>query len=154
MRAATEGRAVKGIRDRLGQLCDQLTRHGSMATEIEAAGAGPELTELLGLLATGADAGAPDHGERLGELLDTVEEACARHGLVTLDVRGPADARPGSGRLPPGFGPATDGGTANGTVDAWVCPWARCGRVVFPEETADRPICAAGAAPLHSFPPR
>lgn len=145
---------MKGIRDRLGQLCDQLTRHGSMATEIDAAGAGPELRELLAHLAAATDAGTPVHGERLGELLDTIEDACARHGLVTLDVRSPADARPGSARLPPGFGPPTDGGATNGTVDAWVCPWGRCGRVVFPEETTGRPTCAAGAAPLHAFPSR
>ncbi|MEU6106281.1 hypothetical protein [Streptomyces flaveolus] len=146
---------MRGVRERLGQLCDQLTRHGTMAAEIDAAGAGPELAELLGLLSTADASGDGDLVERLGDLLDAIEEACARHGLVTLDVRSPADARPGDGRLPPGFGPAPDGTAAQRTVDAWVCPWSRCGRVVFPEETATAPpACAAGDTPLYAFPPR
>ncbi|MGV9697148.1 hypothetical protein ACWDTR_15510 [Streptomyces sp. NPDC003470] len=146
---------MRGVRDRLGRLCDQLTRHGTMGAEIDAAGAGRELAELLGLLSMADTSGDGDLAERLGDLLDTIEEACARHGLVTLDVRSPAGERPGDGRLPPGFGPASDGTAAQRAVDAWVCPWSRCGRVVFPEEAATAPpACAAGGTPLHAFPPR
>ncbi|GGP61312.1 hypothetical protein [Streptomyces calvus] len=143
---------MNGVRDRLGLLCDQLTRHRAMTTEIAAAGAGPQLEELLDLLSAAPDTSAA----RLGELLDAIEEACARHGLAPLDVRGPVDGRPGNGRLPPGFALTTDGAAASGagTVDAWVCPWGRCGRVVFPEEEAGPPACAAGDEPLHAFPPR
>ncbi|MET7510455.1 hypothetical protein [Streptomyces albidoflavus] len=145
---------MNGVRDRLGVLCDQLTRHRTMAAEIEAAGAGPQLEELLGLLPTAPD--ASDAPARLGALLDAIEDACARHGLADLDVRGLEHIRWGDARLPPGFA-LTPGGAAAagaGQVDAWVCPWGHCGRVVFPEEAASRPACAAGDAPLRAYPPR
>ncbi|WP_326798097.1 hypothetical protein OG946_24150 [Streptomyces sp. NBC_01808] len=146
---------MKGVRDRLSVLCDQLTRHRDMAPEIDAAGAGPQLDELLDLLSATPDATAASE-ERLGELLDAIEDACARHGLAALDVRGPADIGPVAGRLPPGFALTPDDATENGadTVDAWICPWGHCGRVVFPEEAADAPVCAAGDEPLRAFPPR
>lgn len=149
---------MNGVRDRLGMLCDQLTRHRAMATEIDAAGAGPQLEELLDLLlsTTPDTSGAPVSPARLGVLLDAIEDACARHGLADLDVRGPVDGRPGDGRLPPGFVLTTDGAAANGAgpADAWVCPWGRCGRVVFHEEAAAPPACAAGDEPLRAYPPR
>ena len=145
---------MNDVRDRLGVLCDQLTRHRAMAAEIETAGAGPQLTELLGLLPTAS--GATSLEARLGELLDAIEDACARHGLAALNVRGPANETHGSGELPPGFALTPDGAAVNGAeaVDAWVCPWGHCGRVVFPEEAAAPPACAAGDEPLHAFPPR
>lgn len=145
---------MNGVRDRLGLLCDQLTRHRAMVTEIDAAGAGPQLEELLDLLSAAPEATASD--ARWGELLDAIEDACARHGLAALDVRGPADGRPGDGRLPPGFALAPSGAAVNGAdaVDAWVCPWGRCDRVVFPEEAAIPPACAGGDEPLRAFPPR
>ncbi|MBV1956631.1 MULTISPECIES: hypothetical protein [Streptomyces] len=148
---------MNDVRDRLGVLCDQLTRHRTMAAEIEAAGAGPQLEELLGLLPTAPDAsGAPASTARLGALLDAIEDACARHGLADLDVRGLEHLRSADARLPPGFALTPGGTPAAGAdpVDAWVCPWSHCGRVVFPEEATARPACAAGGTPLRAYPPR
>ncbi|MDT0268670.1 hypothetical protein RM844_20500 [Streptomyces sp. DSM 44915] len=146
---------MNGIRDRLGLLCDQLTRYQAMATEIDTAGAGPQLRELLDLLSNKPNARTSE--ARLGDLLDVIEDACTRHGLAALDVRGPADGRPVAGRLPPGFGLGRDGAAVHGAageMDAWVCPWGHCGRVVFPEEADAPPACAAGDEPLRAFPSR
>ncbi|MFD6990948.1 hypothetical protein [Streptomyces sp. NPDC059943] len=138
-----------GARNRLGVLCDQLTRHGSMAAEIEAAGAGPQLRELLELVRSGASTA---EGTREKELLDSIEDACVRHGLSALDVR-----EFGNARLPLGFGLPPDERVAR----AWVCPWGNCGRVVLPEtggtvDTGDAgastPTCAAGGEPLRAYP--
>ncbi|MEU0525230.1 hypothetical protein [Streptomyces niveus] len=139
-------RSRNGARNRLGVLCDQLTRHGSMTAEIEAAGAGPQLRELLDLVRGGA---ATADGVREKELLDTIEDACVRHGLSALDVR-----EYGNARLPLGFGLPPDEQVAR----AWVCPWGNCGRVVLPETgatgvtDAPTPTCAAGGEPLRAYP--
>ncbi|MFE4606854.1 hypothetical protein ACFRK5_00640 [Streptomyces niveus] len=136
-------RSRNGTRNRLGVLCDQLTRHDSMAAEIDTAGAGPQLRELLELVRGGAGEAA---GAREAELLDSIEDACVRHGLSALDVREYGDAR-----LPGGFGLPTDEGPQ--TAKAWVCPWGDCERVVFPDEAgASAPRCAAGGEPLRAFP--
>ncbi|MFF2186003.1 hypothetical protein [Streptomyces sp. NPDC058155] len=138
-----------GARNRLGVLCDQLTRHGSMAAEIEAAGAGPQLRELLELVRSAASTA---EGTREKELLDSIEDACVRHGLSALDVR-----EFGNARLPLGFGLPPDERVAR----AWVCPWGNCGRVVLPETggtvdtgdaAASTPTCAAGGEPLRAYP--
>ncbi|MFI2286482.1 hypothetical protein [Streptomyces niveus] len=135
-------RSRNGTRNRLGVLCDQLTRHESMAAEIDTAGAGPQLRELLELVRGGAATAAE---AREAELLDSIEDACVRHGLSALDVREYRDAL-----LPEGFYQSTDGAQ---TAKAWVCPWGNCERVVFPEEAgASAPQCAAGGEPLRAFP--
>lgn len=134
-------RSRNGTRNRLGVLCDQLTRHESMAAEIETAGAGPQLRELLELIRSGAATAA---GARETELLDSIEDACVRHGLSALDVR-----EYGNARLPLGFGLPSEESAAR----AWVCPWGNCGRVVLPDEAgASAPRCAAGDEPLRAFP--
>lgn len=134
-------RSRNGTPNRLGVLCDQLTRHESMAAEIDTAGAGPQLRELLELVRSGT---ATAGGARETELLDTIEDACVRHGLSALDVR-----EYGNAQLPLGFGLPPEGGTAS----AWVCPWGNCGRVVLPDEAgASAPRCAAGDEPLRAFP--
>jgi hypothetical protein len=137
--------SLNGVRNRLGLLCDQLTRHRTMTEEIEAAGAGPHLRELLRLVREGS--GTATEGTREKELLDAIEDACARRGLSALEVREFGDVR-----LPPGFehGAPSSGGAG---PNAWVCPWGRCGRVVFPDETPAPPDCAAGGEPLRPFPP-
>lgn len=135
-------RSRNGTRNRLGVLCDQLTRHESMAAEIDTAGAGPQLRELLELIRSGAATAA---GARETELLDSIEDACVRHGLSALDVR-----EYGNARLPLGFGLPAEESAAR----AWVCPWGNCGRVVLPDEAgaSGRPRCAAGDEPLRAFP--
>lgn len=133
-------RSRNGARNRLGVLCDQLTRHASMAAEIDSAGAGPQLRELLELVRSGT---ATAEGAREAELLDTIEDACVRHGLSALDVR-----EYGNARLPIGFGLPPDTGAAA----AWVCPWGNCGRVVLPDEADAVPRCAVGDEPLRAFP--
>ncbi|MET9557655.1 hypothetical protein [Streptomyces sp. NPDC006645] len=136
-------RSRNGTRNRLGVLCDQLARHESMAAEIDTAGAGPQLRELLELISSGA---ASAGGARETELLDSIEDACVRHGLSALDVR-----EYGNAQLPDGFGLPRENGT--GTPGAWVCPWGNCGRVVLPGEAgASAPRCAAGDEPLRAFP--
>lgn len=134
-------RSHNGTPNRLGVLCDQLTRHASMAAEIETAGAGPQLRELLELVRSGAGTAG---GAREKELLDSIEDACVRHGLSALDVR-----EFGNARLPLGFGLPSDEQVAR----AWVCPWGDCGRVVLPETGEESaPHCAAGGEPLRAYP--
>ncbi|WP_189948732.1 hypothetical protein [Streptomyces alanosinicus] len=123
---------------RLGLLCDQLTRHETMAAEIETAGAGTELGELLALIGRGPGSAADP--ERAAQLLDAIEDACARNSLSPLAVRDHTDSR-----LPGGFGLRPEG-------RAWVCPMGACDRVVLPEEANERPRCASGE-PLRPYPP-
>ncbi|MFF5254116.1 hypothetical protein ACFY4K_19005 [Streptomyces leeuwenhoekii] len=138
------------MRNRLGLLCDQLTRHTSMADEIVDVSAGRELRELFDLVGGGPD--GPFDPARAGELLDAIEEACARHGLAALDLRDHKDTRlPAGFRLTPDEAESRQGEPAGG---AWVCPWGRCGRVVFPDEVPARPECTAGGEPLRSFTAR
>ncbi|MET8206230.1 hypothetical protein ABZT51_09315 [Streptomyces sp. NPDC005373] len=135
------------MRNRLGLLCDQLTRHPSMVEEIDDAGVGRELRELLGLVGGGSQ--ADQDQDRASELLDAIEEGCARHGLAALDLRAHKDVRlPDGFRLASGEAAPLSDWAAGG---AWVCPWGRCGRVVFPDEVPARPECAAGREPLRPF---
>jgi len=122
------------VRDRVGLLCDQLTRH-SMEQLIRDAGAGEELGALRAVLRNDQDADA----DRLRALLDALEDACLRSGLS-----GVASRQQGYRPLPPGLSPNSQH-DRNGSARAWVCPLRRCARVVLPEEAAaDVPICAMG----------
>ncbi|MFE1949455.1 hypothetical protein ACFW9D_03190 [Streptomyces sp. NPDC059524] len=121
-------------RERVGSLCDQLSRWPSLRTTVRDGGGEAELRDLLGQLASDAD---PDEG-LVRTLLDAVERACARQGLAGLTSRsgiGPVDMT----SLPPGLA------DVRGVV-GWTCPLGRCDRVVTPDETAQAPTCAGGAA--------
>ncbi|WP_194912880.1 hypothetical protein [Catenulispora rubra] len=121
------------LRDRIGLLCDQLSRWPVLRTTITDAGAYAELTDLLSIL-TGPD--QPDPA-RVQALLESIEEAGNAVGVVGLTTRMMGlDA----GLILPG-GLSADPGAM---VVGWVCPLGRCDRVVLPAEGVKTPMCAAG----------
>jgi hypothetical protein len=127
---------VGGARDRVGMLCDQLSRWPELHGIIRDGGAGGELDELLAALG-GED--EPDHDQMLA-WMQAIEDACALKRLAGITSRGKA-FRP----LPPGPSEASD-------FRAWVCPRGRCDRVVLPEEAQTPPACAvAGGTPMNPF---
>ncbi|MFD5728312.1 hypothetical protein ACFWMT_19775 [Streptomyces sp. NPDC058368] len=118
-------------RERVGLLCDQLSRWPSLQTTIRDGGAEDELRDLLRQLASET---APDN-QRVSELLDAIERACALQGLPGLTSRtsnNPVDMT----TLPPGM-------TDVRSVVGWTCPIKRCNRVVTPDETSQPPTCVA-----------
>ena len=127
---------MEGARDRVGMLCDQLSRFPDhLPGIIRSGGAGRELDELLAALG-GED--EPDKDQMLAWLND-IEDACASEGLAGVTSREHA-FRP----LPPGY--ETSG------PQAWVCPRGRCDRVVLPEEARTPPVCeVAGGTPMNPF---
>jgi hypothetical protein len=132
---------VGAFRDRVGWLCDQLNRWPDLVGIIEEAEAGAPLRKLQDALAN-ATKTDPVH---ITELLQDIQEACARHGLTGVTQRDRA-YQP----LPPGMS------DPSGT-DAWVCPRGVCDRVVLAEETTTEPVCAiAAGTPMARFalPPR
>ncbi|MCX5145213.1 hypothetical protein AB0C90_32325 [Streptomyces sp. NPDC048550] len=118
-------------RSRVGLLCDQLSRWPSLREIIREGGAGPELDDLLALLAGPAEP-AP---RRMAELVDAVERSCARQGLAGWTSREGVPL-PGVPTLPPGM-------TGTAGVAGWTCPFSRCDRVVTPDESPRPPECAA-----------
>jgi hypothetical protein len=126
------------LRDRVGLLCDQLSRWPSLYTTIHDAGVDTELAELLTVL---AETGDPDQA-RIQALLDAIDEACKHIGLAALTTRS-MGLDPGGLTLPAGLDlPSGLDGTA-GAVVGWTCPLRRCDRVVTAGETAQQPTCAA-----------
>lgn len=85
------------VGERVAALCGELSRWPELATMIRDAGALPQLSELLALLANRA---APDE-RHVAALIDVIEDACARQGLPALTRRVPS--------LPPGMGADTGG---------------------------------------------
>lgn len=128
------------VRDRVGLLCDQLSRWPTLHATIDSAGADNELGALLALLAGPHE---PDLG-KIETLLDAIDQACARIGLAALTSRAKGPA-PWAG-LPPGLaghpGPA-----------GWTCPLRRCDRVVTPDETSAPPTCAAAQVLMSAYNP-
>jgi hypothetical protein len=126
---------VEGARDRVGTLCDQLSRFPDLDGIIRDGGAGGELEELLAAL--GGD--EPDQDQMLA-WLQAIEDACARKGLAGIASRELA------------FRPLPTGLSAASGSRAWVCPRGRCDRVVLPEEAQTPPVCAvAGGTPMNPF---
>jgi len=118
------------LRDRVGLLCDQISRFPTLQGIIADAGA---LTELTGLLTMLADPHEPDQA-RVGALLDAIDQACSKTGLVGLTSR--TKGLEAGLSLPGGL--AADPGLAG-----WTCPLERCGRVVIRQEADGTPTCAA-----------
>jgi hypothetical protein len=130
---------VDGVRDRVGVLCGQLERWPTTEKIIREAGAGAALDELRAAL-TG-DAVDP---ARLAALLDAIEDACARSGLVGITSR-----EHGYRPLPPGL-PLSSAPAENAPR---VCPLGQCDRVVFSGETDTEPMCVvSGGVSLRPFP--
>lgn len=123
------------VRDRVGLLCDQLSRWPSLMATIQDGGAQAELDTLLALVASETD---PD-SKRVSDLIDLIESACARQGVVGLTSR---DGVPGGGitSLPPGMASTPE-------VMGWTCPLGRCDRVVTSDETSNPPTCVAAHGP-------
>ncbi|MCX4773714.1 hypothetical protein [Streptomyces sp. NBC_01285] len=113
------------VGERVAALCGELSRWPELATMIRDAGALPQLSELLALLANRSE---PDE-RHVTALIDVIEDACARQGLPALTRRVPS--------LPPGTGADTRG------IAGWTCPLGRCSRVVLQDETPHPPTCAA-----------
>ena len=113
-------------------------RQNGASPTIRDGGGEHALTELLALLTGTTD----PEGPRLSELIDAIEDACARQGLAGLTSRevgspGGIPALPsGMNVLPPWMGGAPE-------VMGWTCPLGRCNRVVTPDETAHPPTCVA-----------
>jgi hypothetical protein len=127
---------MQGVRDRVGMLCDQLSRWPDLDGIIRDGGAGGELDELLAALG-GED--EPDK-DRLLAWVQDIEDACASKGLVGITSREHA------------FRPLPEGLFAAHGSRAWVCPRGRCDRVVLPEDAQAPPVCAvAGGAPMKAL---
>ena len=131
---------MDGVRDRIGVLCDQLSRWESVETIIRDGGAGVALDEVRTAIRDGQTGPG-----RLTELLDVIEDAGARASLPGITTR-----EHGYRPLPPG--------AASPGIEAWVCPQGRCDRVVLTgdDPTAAQPLCALAAhAPmkLHRIAP-
>ncbi|MEU9204833.1 hypothetical protein [Streptomyces sp. NPDC048332] len=123
------------VGERVAALCGELSRWPELATMIHDAGALPQLSELLALLADRAD---PDE-RHVVALIDVIEEACAGQGLPALTRRVPS--------LPPGTGATT------GAIAGWTCPLGRCSRVVLQDETPHPPTCAAALSDVGRMKP-
>lgn len=122
---------MSAVRERLGVLCDQITRHPDLREQIHDAGAGDQLDEILA--AVGASA-TIDEQQLIG-LLDQIEHKSAVSGLA-----GVTTVNKGFPTLPPGIDPAQKTEPLN-----WVCPIAfHCARVVFHDEATTPPRCVAG----------
>ncbi|MET7783558.1 hypothetical protein ABZU94_39035 [Streptomyces mirabilis] len=131
-------------RDRVGLLCDQLSRWPSLTATIRDGGAETELHDLLALLSNQSD---PD-SQQVSELIEAIERACARQGLTGLTHRN-GGSPGGITALPPGMTGAPE-------VVGWTCPLSQCNRVVTPEETSHPPACAAVPGPdgrMKPYPP-
>jgi len=127
------------LRDRVGLLCDQLSRWTSLHTAIRDAGAHNELAELLAALA-GTSEPQADHIEAL---LDAIDHACARVGLASLTSR--TKALDVGLTLPDGLRGAQ-------WPVGWTCPLSRCDRVVIRQEAIETPHCAANQnAPMAPY---
>jgi hypothetical protein len=127
---------VQGARDRVGMLCDQLSRFPDLRGIIRDASADGELEKLLAALG-GQD--EPDQDQMLA-WVQAIEDACARKGLAGITSRGKA------------FRPLPTGLSAASGFPVWVCPRGRCDRVVLPEEAQTPPVCAvAGGTPMSAF---
>lgn len=74
---------MEGVRNRVGMLCDQLSRFPDLHDVICDAGADGELDKLLAALG-GVD--EPDEDQVLG-WLQAIEDACARKGLAGITSR-------------------------------------------------------------------
>lgn len=131
------------LSDRVGLLCDQLSRFPSLQEFVAKAGVAAKLDELLALV---ADPREPDPA-RVRELLDAIDVACTVAGLAGLTSRTKGGV-PAGLRLPP------DHSEAEGPM-GWTCPLERCDRVVLRQDSAERPSCAAREAlmtPFYSAP--
>lgn len=127
---------MREARERLGALCDQLSRWPKLHRIIRDAGAGNELDALLTSLGSNDDL---DQDQMLF-WVEAIEEACGRKGLVGITTRDKVF------RLLP------DGLSAPGAPRAWVCPRDRCDRVVLPGDTQIPLTCAvSGGTPLRPF---
>lgn len=124
---------MEGVRNRVGMLCDQLSRFPDLHDVIRDAGADGELDKLLAALG-GVD--EPDEDQVL-VWLQAIEDACARKGLAGVTSREHA--------FRPPFPGVSDSW-------AWVCPRGRCDRVVLPEKARTPPVCAMdGGTPMTPF---
>lgn len=150
---------MEQVRDRLGMLCDQLSRFPDLHDIIRAAGAGGHLDKLLAAL-KGED--KLDENQVFA-WLQAIDDACVRSGLAGITSRERAfhPLPPGFGSLPSGFyepsdelpgGDDQDEGVSGSDPQAWVCPRGRCDRAVLPEEVRILRVCAAaGGTPMRPF---
>jgi len=127
------------LRARLAVLCEQITRHTDMDQTIRNAGAEAQLDELLSAVRDTSVGPDPD---RLTALLEEIDDACARYGVVGVTSRvKQLTPQP----LPNGYSPLVPGlGDGQNEPPVWVCPLQRCTRVVFDDEATTGPMCAAG----------
>jgi hypothetical protein len=125
---------VNVVRERLAILCSQIARHHEMRQAIAAAGAGPELAELLSAVTADGD---PDQ-KRLLELLDLIGTACDRNGLVGVTTSSKQYTP-----LPAGFSASDPDEPVT-----WTCPLRRCSRAVFADEATEPLSCAAAGLPM------
>ncbi|MGW4380125.1 hypothetical protein [Kitasatospora sp. NPDC004531] len=128
---------MNAVRERLAALCDQITRHHDMRQFIDEAGAGPQLAQLLDAVT----AEQPPDRRHLLDLLNAIEKACGRQGLVGITT-----ASKQYTPLPTGFAePAPD------EPLTWICPLRRCNRAVFEDEATEPPSCAAAGRPMDAI---
>jgi len=118
------------LRDRVGLLCEQLSRWPTLHATIRDAGAHTELDELLTILAAPKE---PDR-DRVLTLIDAIDQACTKVGLAGLTSRTKALS---AGLTLPG------GLEGDPSLAGWTCPLHRCERVVISQEVDGTPTCAA-----------
>lgn len=117
-------------RTRIELLCEQLDHWPDVREVIQAGGAGGQLDELTELLRS---TGSFDPGHLIA-LLDAIEEAAAREGLVGVTSR------------PRGPVPDLPHGMHSAHTVGWTCPLRRCTRVVLFDESRETPTCATAHA--------
>lgn len=118
------------VRDRLGLVCEQLSRWPKVEGIVRGAGGGEALDALLAALATDT---APN-AERLDEWISAIEDAARRAGLQGIASR--------FRQVP------------TEPAEEWGCPRGHCDRLSSLSEIPEAPSACwiAGSTPLRKIP--
>lgn len=128
--AVKEEDAPKEARNRLGVLCDQISRWPDLCDIIRDAGAENELREILNALICSENL-TEEKMRQVLSWLQVIDNSCA-HSMGLIGI---ASRQKAFHSLPPGLSDDSD-------TQAWICPRDRCDRVDLSTESSLRPSCA------------